>query len=123
MAVPMMFYIFTKKEKWLKKAIIPMAVEEKNIDHDTYEMVKNSFEHAAVKVGMPSNVKAVDLNNCKSPILVIAAEKDCMFPGKKVIERAKKYIPNVKTHMLENQGHLCVLSDDVLNMISKFIEE
>ena len=123
MAVPMMFYIFTKKEKWLKKAIIPMAVEEKNIDPDTYEMVKNSFEHATVKVGMPSNVKAIDLKNCKSPIFVITTEKDYMFPGKKVIERAKKNIPNVKTYMLENQGHMCILSNDVQNMISEFINE
>src|SRR5215510_1655713 len=110
MGVPMICYILTKKDKWLKKAIIPMAVEEKNIDSDTYEMVKYSFEYVSVKTGMPSNVKAKYLKNCKSPIFVITAEKDCMFPGKKVIEKAKKIIPDVRTYLLENQGHLCLLS-------------
>jgi len=86
-------------------------------------MVKNSFENVSVKVGMPSNIKAEYLKNCKAPILVIAAEKDCMFPDKKVIERAKRIIPNVKTYMIENQGHMCILSNDVQNMISEFINE
>ncbi|MDR2967015.1 MAG: alpha/beta hydrolase [Methanobacteriaceae archaeon] len=123
MGIPMIFYILTKKDYWLKKAIIPMAIEENNIDKNTYQMVKSSFENAVVKVGMPSNAKTEELNKCIAPVFLIAAEKDCMFPGKKVIERAKKIIPNLKTHMLNNQGHLCVLPDDVLKMIIKFLDE
>jgi pimeloyl-ACP methyl ester carboxylesterase len=123
MGIPMMFYIMTKKDKWLKKAILPMAIHEKNITAATYEMVKNSFEHVVVKAGMPSNVKADDLKKCVAPTFVIAAENDCMFPGKKVIEKAEKMIPNLKTHLLMNQGHLCVLPDDVVNMVEQFINE
>ena len=121
MGVPMILYILTKNEKWLKKAILPMAVEEKNIDEATYEMVKYVFEHVNVKSGMPSNVKIKDLRNYTAPTFIIPGEKDCMFPGRKVIEKAKIMIPNLKIHLLENQGHLFVMPDDVMNMIEQFI--
>ena len=123
MIIPMIFYILTKKDYWLKKAILPMAVDEKNIDAVSYEMVKSSFEYVQVKVGMPSNVKTEQLEKCAAPTFIIAAEKDCMFPGKKVIERAEKILPNVKTHLLQNQGHMVRLSVNDMNMIIKFIDD
>ena len=121
MGIPMIFYLLTKKDYWLKKAILPMAIEEKNIDEKAYEMVKSSFEHVNVKAGMPSNVKTEKLKNCKVPTFLITAENDCMFPGKKIIKKAEKTLPNVKSHLMQNQGHLCVLSNDVLNMIKDFL--
>lgn len=121
MGIPMLMYILTKKDHWLKKAILPMAIHEKNIDANTYEMVRSSFEYAAVKVGMPSNAHMEDLKKCTAPTFLVTAENDCLFPGKKVIERAKKAIPNLKTYMLHDQGHLCVLPPDVIDMISNFL--
>ena len=123
MGVPMILYMLTKNEKWLKKTILPMAVEEKHIDDATYEMVKCSLEHVAVKVGMPSNVRAEDLRGYTAPTFVIPAEKDSMFPGKKVVKKAKEMIPHVKIHMLENLGHLCMMPNDVMDMIERFINE
>ena len=117
----MLFYNVLKRDFWLKKAILPLAAEEKNIDADTYEMVKNAFDHAAVKAGMPSNADVVELEKCVVPTLVVAAEKDCLFPGEKVIVRARKMLPDCKTHLLQNQGHLCILPADVINMIQTFI--
>ena len=123
MGVPMIFYILTKKESWLKKAILPMAIDENNIDETSLEMVRHSFEHVVVKAGMPSNVKVKELRKCTAPTLLIAAENDCMFPGKKVIEKAKKMIPNLKTYLLKDQGHMCVLPAEVIDIIRKFINE
>ena len=122
MGIPMMFYIFTKKDKWLKKAVLPMAIDEKNIDEATHEMVKFSFEHIAVKAGMPSNAKPENLRQFTAPTFVIVAENDCMFPSKTVIARAEKMIPNLKTHILKGQGHMFVLADDVIIMIKEFLE-
>lgn len=123
MGIPMFIYILTKRDYWLKRTILPMAIEEKNIDDNTYEMVKTSFEYAAVKSGMPSNADDDKLKQCTVATLLIAAEKDCLFPGKKVIEKAEKTLPNLTTYMLHNQGHLCFLPADVLNMIKEFIDE
>jgi pimeloyl-ACP methyl ester carboxylesterase len=104
-----------------KKAILPMVIDEENIDENFYEMVESSFDYVNVKAGMPSNAKENKLKKCNVPTFVIAAGKDCLFPGKKVIERAEKTLPNIKTHLLQNQGHLCKLSTDVMNMIREFM--
>jgi len=121
MGIPMSLYILTKKEYWLKKTILHMAIDEKNIDENTYEMVKNSFEHAIVKAGLPSNATIEKLKQCISPTLLIAAENDCLFPGRKVIRKAKETLPNIETILLHNQGHLCVMPDDVMKKIMYFI--
>jgi len=123
MGIPMFLYILTKKDYWLKKAVLPMAIDEENINADTYEMVKASFEHVNVKAEMPSNVKMEQLKKCDAPTFIIAADKDCMFPGKKIIERVEKNLPNVKTHLLQNQGHMFKLSASEMNMIKTFIDE
>jgi pimeloyl-ACP methyl ester carboxylesterase len=72
---------------------------------------------------MPSNVKTEDLQKCAAPTFVIGGKLDCMFPGRKVIEKAKKMIPNVKTYLLENQGHMFIMPDNVMDMIEQFINE
>ena len=123
MGVPMICYIITKKDKWLKKAVMPMAMDEKKIDDATYEMVKFSFEHVAVKAGMPSNVKAEDMQKYTGPALVIVSEHDNMFPSKKVIAKAEKMILNLKTHVLKGQGHMFSLTDEAIDMIVQFINE
>ena len=123
MGIPMVLYVLTKNEKWLIRALMPMAIEEKHIDDATYEMVKYTFEHVAVKAGMPSNVSAEDLRNYTAPTFLIPAENDHLFPGEKVVESAKKMISNLKIHMLEDLGHLCMIPDDVMDMIEQFIDE
>jgi len=123
MGIPMFFYILTRKDYWLKKTFLPMAIHEENITAEDYEMARCAFEHVRVKAEMPSNVKMGKLKNCNAPVFLIPAEKDCMFPGKKIIEKAEKALPNLKIHLLQNQGHMFKLSDDVMNMIKKFIDE
>lgn len=123
MGIPMSLYILTKNEYWLKKTILLMAINEKNIDESTYEMVKNSFEHAVIKAGLPSNVSPKILKQCTAHILLITAENDCLFPGKKVIKKAKEAFPNLETVLLKNQGHLCVLPKEVTKKILSFITE
>jgi pimeloyl-ACP methyl ester carboxylesterase len=127
MGIPMILYIMTQNEKWLKRAILPMAITEKEIDESTLEMVRCSFNHVRVKAGMPSNAKKADMQNYTAPTLLIAGEKDVMFPGEKVIARAKTIIPNLKTYLMKGSGHMCMLSSEkyqhVLKMIADFLAE
>jgi pimeloyl-ACP methyl ester carboxylesterase len=123
MGIPMLFYILTKKKYWMKKAILPMAIDEENISEETYEMVKASFEHINVKAEMPSNVDMELLKKCNAPTLLMPAEKDCMFPGKNILKIVEKTPHNFKIHMLKNQGHMFKLSADEMNMIKEFIDE
>ena len=55
--------------------------------------------------------------------LVMGAEKDCLFPGAGVIERAEKIIPNCKTYLLRGRGHMHFLTDEEKRMIVDFLLE
>ncbi len=121
MVNPMIAYWITGKEKWLKKCMLPMAITEDNITKDIYETAKLSIDYIRVKTGMPSNVDGELMKKCSAPTFVMAAEKDCLFPGKGVIERAKDIIPNCTTYLLEGRGHMNFLTDEEKIMIVDFL--
>jgi pimeloyl-ACP methyl ester carboxylesterase len=125
MGIPMILYRITHKGKWLKKAILPMAIDENEIDESTFEMVKYTFDNVRIKAGMPSNVKENDIKKYTAPTLLITGEKDIIFPGEKVIARAKTIIPDLKTYLMKGTGHMCSLSSEknknVLEMVAEFL--
>ena len=121
MMFPMILYWITHKDKWLKKCILPMAVKEENITDDIYQTAKLSIDHAKVKKIMPSNASEKKMRRCKAPALVMAAEKDCLFPGVGVIKRAEKIIPNCRTYLLKDRGHINFLTDEEKKMMVDFL--
>ena len=123
MGIPMMMYIVTKKEKWFEKAFLPMTTNGEPMDKDTLEMIRTSFHHVNVNPNMPSNVKKEDIENYQAPTLLLAGEKDVLFPGEKVIERAKEIIHNVETHLLKNCGHLYYSSEKRKQYIKRIIDD
>lgn len=76
---------------------------------------------------MPSNIADGDLKNYQASTLLIADEKNVLFPGEKVIQRAEKLIPNVQTHLTEDCGHLYFSSGNrkkrVGSIINAFLME
>lgn len=123
MMFPMIMYWITHEDKWLKKCMIPMAVSEENITDDIYETAKLSINHSKVKTGMPSNVLEKDMKKCKASTLVMAAEKDCLFPAKGVIPRAKRIIENCTTYLVEGRGHMSSLTEEEKQMITEFLRQ
>ena len=123
MMLPMILYWITKKDRWLKQCMMPMAVTEDNITDDIYQTAKLSIENAKIKTAMPSDVSAQLMRQCKAPTLVMAAEKDCLFPGPGVIERAKQIIPNYETYLLAGRGHMNFLSEEEKKMIVDFLKD
>ena len=121
MMFPMILYWITHKDEWLKKCMLPMAITEDNITTDIYETAKLSICHSKVKAGMPSNVSEKYMKKCKAPTLVMAAEKDCLFPAKGVISRAKQIITNCTTYLVENRGHMSNLTEEEKQIITKFL--
>ena len=122
MMFPMVMYWLTHEDKWLKKCMLPMAITEENITEDIYETAKLSINHSKVKAGMPSNVREKDMQKCEAPALVMAAEKDCLFPAKGVLPRAEKIIKNVMTYLLEDRGHMSHLTENEKRMIVEFLK-
>lgn len=121
MLFPMIMYWITHKQKWLEACIMPMALTKDNIDKDIFETAKHSIDYAKIKAGMPSNVNSSDMKKCRAPTLVMAGEKDCLFPAKTVIPQAKKIIPNCTTYLLKNRGHISTLTDAEKQTIINFL--
>jgi pimeloyl-ACP methyl ester carboxylesterase len=61
-----------------------------------------------------------------SPTLLIAGEKDILFPGEKVIARAKTIIPNIETHLMPGSGHMSRIGmkkhAEVVEFIVRFLK-
>lgn len=121
MMFPMIMYWITHEDKWLKKCMLPMAVSEENITEEIYETAKLSINHSKVKTGMPSNVAEKHMKKCAAPTLVMAAEKDCLFPAKGVIPRAKRIIKNCTTYLVDGRGHMSSLTKEEKKMIIEFL--
>lgn len=121
MMCPMIAYWITHKDKWLKKAILPMAVQEENINDDIYETAKASINYAKIKTGMPSDVEPEKMRKCTAPVLVMAAEQDCLFPAEQVIPQAKKMLANCQTYLLRGRGHMHYLTEEEKRMIVEFL--
>jgi len=121
MMFPMIMYLLTGKEKWLIKCILPMAISEENIDEDTLTTVKSSIDNVKIKAGMPADVNPADMKKCKAPALVMAAEKDCLFPAELVLPQAESMIPNCTSYLLKNRGHMSSLTANEQKMIIDFL--
>ena len=121
MMFPIILYWITKEDKWLKKTMMPMAINEGNITDDIYQTAKLSIDHVKVKTTMPTNVSASKMRKCKVPTLVMAAQKDCLFPGPGVLKRAKEIIPNCRTYLIRGRGHMHFLTEKEKRMIVQFL--
>ena len=117
MMFPMCMYRITHHEKWFVKCILPMAVKEKYISEDILITAKSSIDHVKIKSIMPQNEKAGTLRKYKNPVLVMAAEKDCLFPAKGVLRRAKKVWPQGNCYLLKDRGHIHELTEREKQMI------
>lgn len=123
MILPMIMYWITQKDKWLRKCMLPMAIAEENITSDIYETAKLSIRYTKVKAGMPSDAAESLMKQCKAPTLVMAAEKDCLFPAKGVLTRSKKIMENVTVYLLKDRGHMNSLTEREKQMIVDFLKE
>ena len=122
MMFPMIMYWITHKKSWFIKCLMPMAITEDNIDSDIFETAKCSIDNVKIKAGMPSNVNPNDMKKCTAPTLVMAGQKDCLFPAELVLPQAKKMLPYCTTYLLEDRGHMHILSDAEKQIIADFLK-
>lgn len=67
-------------------------------------ILKDSFDNVKIKAAMPTNIEKKRLKDYCSPTLVIAGERDCLFPARKVLHRARKIISDCQTIELKKAG-------------------
>lgn len=123
MLFPLMQYKITKKEKYLRKIALFMTIKKEILDQDTLEILKDSFDNVRIKAGMPTNIDSKKVCLYEAPTLVIAAEKDCFFPARKVLPRAKQMFKNCLTEELKDSGHIHHLPDKIKKEIVSFLRD
>lgn len=121
MEFPMLMYWLTHNEKWFIKCILPMAITESNITEDILETARCSIDNAKIKSIMPKNENCKNLRKYQNPVLVMAAEKDCLFPAKGVLLKAKKVWKQSERYLLKDRGHINELTNEEKKMITNFL--
>jgi pimeloyl-ACP methyl ester carboxylesterase len=87
-------YRLSPTKERLKRILRPMILDEP-YDKELLETTEAVFRLMHIEPEMPRNVQPEDLANFKTATLVIAAEKDGLFPGEAVVRRANKVFPNL----------------------------
>lgn len=123
MLIPLLQYRITKQEKYLRKTALYMALQEEILDEDTINILKDSFDNVKIKVAMPTNIEKKRLSKYCSPTLIIASEKDCLFPARKVLHRVRRIIPDCQTIELKESGHMHILPQTEKERIIEFLKK
>ena len=102
--IPMKRYIKTQKTKYLEKFLESLFSEKDEFAHNYLSKVFLYFNMDFSPVPVIKNEEALFI---KTPITLIVAKKDIIFPGVKMMKRANKIFPSLKnTLLLEDSKHV-----------------
>ncbi len=119
MALPMIMYKIRPTEKRLRKLVNHLIT---NWDEDWGRYLGDSFNDFTTNLKIPPLASDEELIKMTMPCLVIGAENDISFPGHKVIERAKKHIPNVETELIRNSRHCPPTTPEFRNWLGERVK-
>ena len=117
--IPMKRYIRTQKTKYLEKFLETLFSEK---DEFALNYLAKVFSYFNMDFSPIPIIKKEEAQSIKTPITLIVAKKDILFPGVKMKRRAIKIFPSLKkTLLLENSKHVQNKSDNA--KIEKLILE
>jgi len=97
MFLPLKKFIKTNNQKYIKKV---MAVLFSEYDDFALEFMSTTFQHCNMDFSPLPILSKNDANRIKTPITIFACEKDIMFPGKKMVKRAKRIFSSIEEVVL-----------------------
>ncbi|WP_339837235.1 alpha/beta hydrolase [uncultured Maribacter sp.] len=102
--IPMKRYIKTKNIKYVERFLKELFTEK---DEFAIQFLSKVFLHFKMDFSPVPVIKSQAAKSIKTPITLIAAKNDLMFPGEKMIKRANKIFPSLKkTIVLEQSKHV-----------------
>jgi len=102
--IPMKRYMKTKKTKFVEKFLSEVFTDR---DEFAIKYLSKVFIYFNMDFTPVPIISKEEANKIKTPITLIAAKKDIMFPGEKMLKRAAKIFSSVKyTVLLENSKHV-----------------
>jgi esterase/lipase len=102
--IPMKQYIRTQKTKYIEKFLETLFSEK---DEFALNYLSKVFLYFDMDFSPIPIVKKEEALSIKTPITLIVAKNDIIFPGVKMMKRANKIFPSLKnTLLLENSKHV-----------------
>ncbi len=115
--IPMKRYIKTQNVKYLEKFLKTLFTER---DEFALKYLSKVFLYFRMDFSPVPVIKKEEAKVIKTPITIIAAKKDVLFPGVKMVKLANTIFPSLKkTVLLENSKHVLNRKDN--NKIEKLI--
>jgi len=102
--IPMKRYMSSKKPEYIEKFLSVLFTDRDEFAIQYLSKVFLNFEMDFTPIPI---VKEREVKHITTPITLIAAQHDILFPGKKMINRAKKIFPSLKKSvLLEKSKHV-----------------
>jgi pimeloyl-ACP methyl ester carboxylesterase len=102
--IPMKRFMKTNKVKYVEKFLSEVFTEH---DEFAIKFLSKVFLHFNMDFTPVPVINKKKANAIKTPITLIGAKNDILFPGTKMIKRASKIFPSLKTHiLLQNSKHV-----------------
>lgn len=102
--IPMKRFIKTGHLKYVGRVVGELFTSNDQFAHQFLAKVFTHFEMDFTPVPV---IKKTQAKNITTPITLFAAGEDLLFPGTKMIRRAKKIFPSLKRHILmEHSKHV-----------------
>ena len=117
MFVPLKKFIKTCNNKYLKKVIKVLFSEADNF---ALQFMGTTFLNCNMDFSPLPIITKQSAYSIKTPIAIFACENDIMFPGKKMIKRAKRIFPSLNSIVLF-EGSKHVPSNKSFNIIEDLV--
>ncbi|MGB0392097.1 MAG: alpha/beta fold hydrolase [Salibacteraceae bacterium] len=102
--IPMKRFMKGQNPKFLKKFLAELFTDE---DEFALKYLAKVFVHFNMDFTPVPIIKNKEAQSITTPITLIAAKNDLMFPGEKMVKRAKKIFPSLKNSvLLPNSKHV-----------------
>jgi pimeloyl-ACP methyl ester carboxylesterase len=101
MFLPLKKFIKTNNQKHMKKVMDALFSE---YDDFALAFMSATFQNCNMDFSPLPRITKDSAKNIKTPITIFAAEQDIMFPGKKMIKRAKRIFPSLEEVILIEGG-------------------
>lgn len=97
MFLPLKKFMKTNNQKQIKKV---MNVLFSEYDDFALEFMSTTFQNCNMDFSPLPIISKRSANNIITPLTIIAAEKDILFPGKEMIKRAKRIFSSIEENIL-----------------------
>lgn len=123
MFIPLKRYLKTNNTSNIKKVMDALFTE---YDNFALNFLSHTFKYCNMDFSPLPVISKRNAQGIKTPITIFAAEKDIMFPGKKMIRRAKAIFPSLKDAFLikaskhvPNSRNTLLIQNKILNTSPK----